>query len=57
MPVYLYTGSYVMLHLLSWALIRYRLPVDGVLLVFAGGAVAALKDRWFGPGDAAGVEA
>ena len=56
MPVYLYTGSYVMLHLLSWALIRYRLPVDGVLLVFAGGAVAALKDRWFGPGVAAEVK-
>jgi 4-amino-4-deoxy-L-arabinose transferase-like glycosyltransferase len=30
------------LHLLSWALIRYRLPVDAVLLIFAGLAFADL---------------
>lgn len=36
LPVHLYTGSYILLHLLSWALVRYRLPVDGVLLLFAG---------------------
>jgi len=33
-----YTG----IHLLSWALIRYRLPVDAVALVFAGEALVAL---------------
>ncbi len=27
---------YSLIHLLSWALIRYRLPVDAVLIVFAG---------------------
>ncbi len=27
---------YSMIHLLSWALIRYRLPVDAVAILFAG---------------------
>lgn len=36
LPLYLFAGTYTMLHLLSWALIRYRMPVDAVLLVFAG---------------------
>jgi 4-amino-4-deoxy-L-arabinose transferase-like glycosyltransferase len=35
MFVILYTG----IHLLSWALIRYRLPVDAVMLLFAGLAI------------------
>jgi hypothetical protein len=33
-----YTG----IHVLSWALIRYRLPVDAVLIIFAGLAVREL---------------
>ena len=33
-----YTG----VHILTWALIRYRLPVDAVMLVFAGGALVEL---------------
>lgn len=36
LPLYLFAGTYTLLHLLSWALIRYRMPVDAVLLVFAG---------------------
>lgn len=32
----LFTGVYSLIHLLTWALIRYRLPVDAVLLIFAG---------------------
>lgn len=32
----LFALGYTGLHLLSWALIRYRLPVDAILLVFAG---------------------
>jgi hypothetical protein len=32
-------------HLLSWSLIRYRLPVDGVLVIFAGLAVVDLGER------------
>jgi 4-amino-4-deoxy-L-arabinose transferase-like glycosyltransferase len=30
---------YTLIHLLSWALIRYRLPVDAILLIFASLAV------------------
>jgi 4-amino-4-deoxy-L-arabinose transferase-like glycosyltransferase len=32
----LFALVYSAIHILSWALVRYRLPVDGVLLVFAG---------------------
>ena len=35
----LFAGVYTGVHLLSWALIRYRLPVDAVGLVFAAGAL------------------
>jgi 4-amino-4-deoxy-L-arabinose transferase-like glycosyltransferase len=34
--LYLFIAFYTLIHILSWALIRYRLPVDAVLLVFAG---------------------
>lgn len=33
------------IHLASWALIRYRLPVDAVLLIYAGLAVHVVLDR------------
>jgi hypothetical protein len=36
--IVIYTG----IHLLTWALIRYRLPVDAVLLLFAGYAIVDL---------------
>ena len=36
---------YTLIHLLSWALIRYRLPVDAVLLVFAALAFVDLIQR------------
>ena len=41
---------YTSIHLLSWALIRYRLPVDAVLLIFAGLGVTELASallRWW----------
>ena len=38
---------YIVIHLLSWALIRYRLPVDAVLIVFAGLAFMDLYTRLF----------
>ncbi|HSB66562.1 MAG TPA: glycosyltransferase family 39 protein [Anaerolineales bacterium] len=38
-----YTG----IHLLSWALIRYRLPVDAVLTVFGGLAITDIYQRIF----------
>ena len=37
---------YTVVHLLSWALIRYRLPVDAVLIIFAGLAVVELSRRF-----------
>ena len=37
--------AYTMIHLLSWALIRYRLPVDAVLVLFAGLALVDLAER------------
>jgi hypothetical protein len=40
-----FTIIYTGIHLLSWALIRYRLPVDAVLLVFAGYAFVDLAKR------------
>ncbi|HXK59424.1 MAG TPA: hypothetical protein PLP42_05960 [Acidobacteriota bacterium] len=40
--LYLFCLVYTAIHLLSWAQIRYRLPVDGVLVVFAGIAMAEL---------------
>jgi 4-amino-4-deoxy-L-arabinose transferase-like glycosyltransferase len=33
---------YILLHLLSWSLIRYRLPVDAILVIFAGYALVEL---------------
>ena len=41
----LFAAVYTAIHLLSWALIRYRLPVDAVLMVFAGLAVGELIAR------------
>lgn len=33
--LYVFVGVYTAIHLLSWALVRYRLPVDAVFLIFA----------------------
>ncbi len=38
---------YTVLHVLTWALVRYRLPVDAVLMVYAGLAFADLA-AWLG---------
>jgi 4-amino-4-deoxy-L-arabinose transferase-like glycosyltransferase len=43
MLLYLFVGLYSALHLLSWALIRYRLPVDAVLVLFAGLALVEAR--------------
>jgi hypothetical protein len=48
----LFCFVYTTLHLLTWALIRYRLPVDAVLLIFAGTGLAYWAQRyvvWFYP--------
>ena len=41
----LFAAVYSMVHLLSWALIRYRLPVDAVLLFFAAYGLVDLLQR------------
>jgi 4-amino-4-deoxy-L-arabinose transferase-like glycosyltransferase len=41
----LFTSIYTLIHLLSWALIRYRLPVDAVLLIFAALALVDIAQR------------
>jgi hypothetical protein len=40
--MYLFVITYTGMHLLSWALIRYRLPVDAVMVIFASLAVTDL---------------
>jgi len=44
---------YSIIHLLTWALIRYRLPVDAVSILFAGVAFVDLYGRLFSPREAA----
>jgi 4-amino-4-deoxy-L-arabinose transferase-like glycosyltransferase len=42
---------YATIHLLSWSLVRYRLPIDAVMLIFAGLALVDLFKRarqWIG---------
>ena len=41
----LFVFTYSVIHILSWTLVRYRLPVDAVLLVFAGLALARVVER------------
>jgi len=43
---YLFVIIYTTIHLLSWALIRYRLPVDAVLLLFAALGLEHLARRF-----------
>jgi len=40
--LWLYMGLYTAIHIASWANVRYRLPVDAILLLFAGLALATL---------------
>ncbi len=35
------------IHILTWTLIRYRLPVDAVLLIYAALAILAVWDSRF----------
>jgi 4-amino-4-deoxy-L-arabinose transferase-like glycosyltransferase len=42
--LYLFTAVYTAIHVFTWTLIRYRLPVDAVLLLFAG--LALLELAW-----------
>lgn len=41
----LFAVIYTVIHILSWTLIRYRLPVDAVMLTFAAAALMAIVAR------------
>jgi hypothetical protein len=43
--LYLFIVIHTAIHLLSWPGLRYRLPVDAVLMVFAGVALLELARR------------
>ena len=43
--LYLFIIFYTVLHLLTWSMIRYRLPVDAVLLLFASLGLFELASR------------
>lgn len=44
--LYLFVAVYSLLHIFTWAMSRYRLPVDAVLLLFAALAIVDLGNRW-----------
>jgi len=46
LPLYAFIGVFTLVHLMSWALVRYRLPVDAVLVVFAGLALEDIRIRY-----------
>lgn len=43
--LYLFMFVYSAIHILSWTMVRYRLPVDAVLVIFAGLAFVDLAQR------------
>lgn len=43
--LYAFMGFYSLMHILTWAMIRYRLPVDAVLLLFAALGIGELAGR------------
>jgi hypothetical protein len=43
--LFLFAGFYTFLHLLTWAMVRYRLPVDAALIPLAALAVTDLLHR------------
>ena len=45
------------IHILTWTLIRYRIPVDVILVIFAGYGLLDLAERVLARRRAAGVTA
>lgn len=43
--LYAFMAFYTCLHIFTWAMVRYRLPVDAVLLLFAAVTLAAIWQR------------
>ena len=46
--LYLFMLVYTGIHVLTWTLIRYRLPVDVILVIFAGVALVDIVERVMG---------
>ena len=44
--IFLFAAVYTAMHVLSWAVVLYRLPVDAAMMPFAGLAVAVLAQRF-----------
>jgi hypothetical protein len=42
----LFISGYTLIHLASWANVRYRLPVDAFLILFAAYGIEDLYERW-----------
>jgi hypothetical protein len=42
---YLFIVIYAGIHVLTWTLIRYRLPIDALLVIFAGLGITDLLTR------------
>jgi 4-amino-4-deoxy-L-arabinose transferase-like glycosyltransferase len=45
--LYLFVVVFSGVHILSWALVRYRLPIDAVFLIFAAAGLTTIVE-WFG---------
>jgi len=43
--LYMFIVIYTGMHILTWTLVRYRLPVDAVLVIFAGLAIVDIMGR------------
>lgn len=43
--LFLFAAFYTVLHVMTWAMVRYRLPVDAVMIPWAGWALADLGNR------------
>jgi len=43
--LYAFVFVYSIMHLLTWSMVRYRLPVDAVLIIFAALGLAELRAR------------
>ena len=55
--LYLFMLVYTGIHILTWTLIRYRIPVDVILVIFAGYGLVDLAEKVFARRGAAGVTA
>ncbi len=44
--LYLFMAFYAVMHLLTWSMIRYRLPIDAVLMLFAAMGLMAIFQRF-----------